>query len=124
MALVQVSNQTKCPKVHKRVLKVFWGLRAESPKRLFGTGAYAGSHQGKVPKTRSRTAQESVLGLSARRPKNTFRTLRKHFWALWDDLTLVAGPQNHNANAHIGLSFAWYCVCFNVCYSCAAPQAT
>ena len=51
------------------------------------------SHRAKHPKTQFRTVQETVLGLSLRRPGNTFRTLPKALLGILAVLTLVPGQR-------------------------------
>ena len=56
------------------------------------------SHRGKLPKKGLRTVQETVLGVSPRRPENTLRTLVKHFFASLVVLTVVLGTRNRKCN--------------------------
>ena len=81
MAWYKCQNSHNVQKCLRRVPKVFSGLRAERPKRV--SRAVPISHRGKQPKTGFRTVQQTILGLSARRPENTFSTLLKHFWTFW-----------------------------------------
>ena len=81
--LVQVSKQPKRPKVLKESAKSAFGPPGRESKKSLSHRANPVSHRGKQPKTGFRTVQKTTLGLSARRPENTFRTLPKHFWAFW-----------------------------------------
>ena len=80
----QDSGPLGCPKVLKEesAKSDLVSLGRESQKSL-SHRANPVSHRAKQPKTQFRTVQENVLGLSLRRPKNTFRTLLKHFRAIW-----------------------------------------
>ena len=76
-------NSQSAQKCLRRVLKVIWGPSSRESQKSLSHRPNPVSHRGKVPKKGFRTVQETVLGVSPRRPENTFRTLVKHFWAFW-----------------------------------------
>ena len=85
----------------RRVLKVIWGLRAESPKRVFRAVQSLFRTGWKQPKRVFRTVQQTVFGLLSQRPENTFRTLLKHFLDILPVLTLVPGLRGRKARSSV-----------------------
>ena len=94
--LVQLSKQRKCPKVLTESANSHLGLPTESPKRVSRTVQTLFRTGGKCPKRGFRTVQETVLGVSPRRPENTFRTLVKAVLGILAVLTVVPGNQTRN----------------------------
>ena len=81
--LVQLSKQPKCPKVLTESAKSHLGSSDRESQKSLSHRPNPVSHRGKVPKEGFRTVQVTLLGVSPRRPENSFRTFVQHFWASW-----------------------------------------
>ena len=75
-----IMAQQNAQRCLRRVPKLIWCLWSESPERVSRTMQTCFAPGGQ-PQTGLRAVQQTVLGLWARRPENTFHTLFKHIWA-------------------------------------------
>ena len=72
-------NSQNAPKCSREGAKSHLGSSSRESQKSLSHRPNPVSHRGKLPKKGFRTVQETVLGVSPRRPENTFRTLVKHF---------------------------------------------